>query len=230
MRSRLIRSVAALSLAGAATLAAAPVAGAAPIEVPADVATALANFSSVPQTAMGAWTAWAAQQSMPTRATDHDIDRADCRIDSTGVSWCTVYERNPSGKKWNRVSVTYTLANGRTQVFKSDGKWVRNNYGASNNPITNSDRFYSYDYWTPWTTPGVKYDASVGTDGWYTVQSQNPKVGDDQFPVLMVRISPDGTRAQFLQQYQDGKVAVQQTLTLRDVPRINVPQSTKQKR
>lgn len=230
MRTRLIRSLAALSLAGAATLAAAPVAGAAPIDVPADVASALANFSSDPQTAMATWTAWAAQQPMTTRGVDQDIDRADCRIDSAGVSWCTVYERNPSGKRWKRVSSTYTLANGKTQVFKSDGKWVRNNFGADNNPITNSDRLYSYDYWTPWNTPGVQYDASVGTDGWYTVQSQNPSVGDDQYPVLMVKVSPDGTRAQFLQQYQDGKVAVLQTLTLKDVPRIKVPQSTKQRR
>lgn len=223
-------SAAAALAAAALTMTAAPAATAVTtVPVPANVSTALANFSNDPTTAVETWTDWAAQQPMTTRGTNQGIDRQDCRIDSAGVSWCTVYERNPSGKKWVREQVIYTLANGKTQVFKSDGRWVRNEYGANTNPITNSDRLYSYDYWTPWTTPGVQYDASVGTDGWYTVQSQNPEVGDDQFPVLMVKISPDGTRAQFLQQYQDGRVAVQQTLTLRDVPRIKVPKSTKQR-
>lgn len=231
MSHRLIRPLIALSVAVSVSLTVAPSAAAAPVvAVPPEVTSALAGFGNNPEQAINTWTAWAAQQPMTTRGTNQNIDRADCRIDSSGVSSCTVYERNPPGKKWNRVGVTYTLANERTQVFKRDGKWVRNNYGASNNPITNSDRLYSYDYWTPWTTPGVQYDTSVGSDGWYTVQSQNPTVGDDEYPVLMVKVSPDGTRAQFLQQYQDGKVAALQSLTLKDVPRIKVPQSTKQRR
>ena len=46
----------------------------------------------------------------------------------------------------------------------------------------------------------------------------------------MVKVSPDGLTAKFLQQYQDGKVAISQTIALTDVPAINVPQSTKQPR
>ena len=230
MTRTLIRSLAALALAGATSLAVLPAATAATsVPVPANVSAALADFAGNPKGAVEAWTTWAAEQPMTTTMTNPGIDRTDCRIDTTGVSRCTSYEANPSGKKWNREGVVYTMANGKTQVIKSKGKWVRNDDGANNNPITNYNRRYSYDYWMPWTTPGVIYDASVGTDGWYTVQSQNPTAGDDQFPVLMVKISPDGTRAQFLQQYEDGKVAVTQTLALREVPRINVPRSTKQR-
>lgn len=228
MKPRLVGTLASAILAGIFVVGGAlPSSAATVVDVPTDVTSALDTFPSDPEAAMTAWATWAATQPMTTRITNPGIDRTDCQIDPQQVAKCTSYQANPSGKKWVRDQVTYT--NGKTQVFKNKGKWVRNNYGADNNPITNTDRFYSYDYWTPWTTPGVTYDASVGTDGWYTIQSQNPKVGDDQFPVLMVKVSPDGTRAQFLQQYQDGKVAVQQTLTLRDVPRINIPQSTKQR-
>jgi len=154
--------------------------------------------------------------------------RVNCNIDAAGVSKCTDFVPNPSGKNWKRYGVTYTLANDKTQVFKSKGKWVRNNFGADINPFTNTSRFYSYDYWLPWLTPSVKYSTFIDSDGWYSVQEQNPKMGDDQSPVTMVKVSPDGLTAKFLQQDQDGKIVESQTITVTDVPSINVPQSTKQ--
>ena len=228
MKTRMMRSVTAFFAAATLSVAVVPAATAAPVvDVPPEVTSALANFPTDPQAAMTAWTTWAATQPMTTRSTVPEQSRIDCRIDSDGVSKCTAYEPNPSGKNWVREGSTYTEANDKTQVFKSKGKWVRNNDGANNNPITNTDRFYSFDYWTPWTTPGVSYDTEVADDGWYTIQSQNPTAGDDQLPVVMVRVSPDGTRAQIWQQYEDGKIAAQQSLTLRNVGKINVPQSTK---
>lgn len=228
MKTQVMRSIAAFFAAATLSVVVVPTASAAPVvDVPSEVTRALAKFPTDPKAAMSAWTTWAATQPMTTRSTVPGQARTDCRIDSDGVSKCTAYEPNPSGKNWVRKSSTYTEADGETQVFKSKGKWVRNNNGANNNPITNADRFYSFDYWTPWTTPGVSFDASVADDGWYTIQSQNPTAGDDELPVVMVRVSPDGTRAQIWQQYEDGKIAAQQTLTLRNVGNINVPKSTK---
>lgn len=225
MKLTALRPLAAISLAGALAVASASSASAA-VTVPTDVATALAAFPTDPQRAMNSWVAWAQTQPMTTEESSAQA-RVDCRIDSAQVSRCTSYAPNPSGKKWNRERVTYTLANGTTQVFKSKGKWVRNNFGANQNPFTNSSRFYSYDYWLPWLTPGSSYTTVVDANGWYSVQTQNTKGGEDQLPVTMVKVAPDGLTAKFLQQYQDGRIAISQTITLQDVPDINVPQATK---
>ncbi len=233
MSSRSLRSLAAAGLAAACALAAAPVASAA-VTVPPDVSAALATFTTDPQGAMTTWVDWAEDQPMVTALTAPN-GRTDCRMDAAGVSRCVNYSPNPSNakkpasKKWVRDGVTYTLANEKTQVFKYKGKWVRNDLGADMNPFTNTSQFYSYDYWLPWSTPGLPVDASVDTNGWYSVQVQNPKAGDDQYPVTMVLVSPDGLKAQFWQQYEDGRIAVKETITLRDVPSIKVPQSTKQR-
>lgn len=228
MKIPTLKPLAAIALAGAMVFTIAPTATAA-VTVPPDVATALATFPTDPKGAMTTWVGWAERQPMTTALTSVE-SRVNCSLDAAGVSRCVSFVPNPSGKGWNRYGVTYTLANDKTQVFKSKGKWVRNNFGADQNPFTNTSRFYSYDYWLPWLTSGLTYSTFVDSDGWYSVQEQNTKGGDDQFPVTMVKVSPDGLTAKFLQQYQDGKVAISQTITLQDVPAINVPQSTKQQR
>lgn len=222
------RPLIALAVAGGLALASAPTASA-DVSVPTSVSTALSSFPTDPRGAMTSWVTWAQVQPMRT-ALEGPGSRVNCTIDAAGVSKCVDFVPKAKGKGWKRDSVTYTLANDRTQIFKSKGQWVRNNFGADQNPFTNTDRFYPYDYWLPWLTAGVPIDTFVDSDGWLSVQEQNTKGGDDQLPVTMVKVSPDGLTAKFLQQYQDGKVAVSQTITLTDVPAINVPQSTKQQR
>lgn len=227
MKINALRSLAAIAVAAGLALGSAPVASAA-VTVPADVATALSSFPTDPKAAMTAWVSWAQTQPMTTASSSVEA-RVNCRIDAAGVSRCVEFVPNLPKKGWKRYGVTYTLANDTTQVFKSKGRWVKNNFGADQNPFTNTDRYYSYDYWLPWLTAGVGYDAFVDPDGWFSVQAQNPKMGDDQLPVTMVKVSPDGLTAKFLQQYQDGKIAISQTITLRDVPNINVPAAAKQR-
>lgn len=227
MRVGLIRSVMAATLAGGLAIALAPSASA-EVSPPTDVSSALATFTADPKAAMTTWVDWAQDQPMTTASTSIEA-RVNCRIDAAGVSRCASFDPRPSGKGWKRAGVTYTLANDKTQIFSYKGQWVRNNFGADVNPFTNTDRFYSYDYWLPWLTKGVTYDTFVDSDGWLSVQEQNPKVGDDQYPVTMVKVSPDGLQAKFLQQDQDGKVGISQTITLTDVPAIAVPDSVKQR-
>lgn len=227
MRITLIRPMAVAALVGGLALGMAPGASA-EVSVPSGVSSALTTFSTDPKGAMTAWVDWAQDQSMTSSSVAAE-GRVNCRIDSAGVSRCVSFEPNASGKGWKRAGVTYTLANDKTQVFRSQGKWVKNNYGADQNPFTNTDRFYSYDYWLPWLTKGVTYDTFVDSDGWLSVQEQNPKVGDDQYPVTMVKVSPDGLQAKFLQQDQDGKVGITESITLKDVPTIQVPNAVKQR-
>lgn len=225
MTLSLTRPLIALAVAGGLALASAPAASA-EVSVPADVSTALSTFPTDPRGAMTAWVDWAQDQPMTT-AYSAPGARVNCRIDSAGVTKCVTDV--PAGKGWKRYGVTYTLANDKTQVFKYKGQWVRNNDGADQNPFTNTSRFYSYDYWLPWLTTGIPIDTFVDSNGWLSVQEQNTKPGEDQYPVTMVKVSPDGLTAKFLQQDEDGKVGASQTITLTDVPPIKVPQSTKQR-
>jgi hypothetical protein len=227
MRISMMKPVIAAAVAGGLALGVAP-AAVADVSVPTEVSSALATFSTDPKGAMSTWVDWAQDQPMKTASSSVEA-RVNCRIDAAGVSRCTSFDPNPSGKGWKRAGVTYTLANDTTQIFKFKGKWVKNNFGADQNPFTNTERFYSYDYWLPWLTQGVTYDTFVDSNGWLSVQEQNPKVGDDQLPVTMVKVSPDGLQATFLQQYQDGKVAITQNITLTDVPAIQVPNAVKQR-
>ena len=75
---------------------------------------------------------------------------------------------------------------------------------------------------------GVPVTTSVAADGWYVVRSQNLKVGDDQYAVTVVRVAPDGSRAQFLQQTDKGTTEVATGITITEVPAINVPSAVKQ--
>jgi hypothetical protein len=197
------------------------------VTVPPDVATALQSFSANPQAAMTAWVGWARTQPM-TFTNTAVSGKVSCAIDAASVTKCQDFDPNLDTTGYISRGTTYTLANNKTQVFKFHGAWVRNNFGANANPFTNTRRFYPYNYWLPWLTPGVPVATSVGTDGWYTVTAQNKNPGDDQSQVTVVRVAPDGLHAQFLQQSGKGKVDVRKTITLRDVPPIKVPASTPQ--
>ena len=198
------------------------------IAAPTPVAAKLATFPTDPQGAMTAWVDWAKGQPMRYSTTAVD-GKVVCKIDAVAVTKCVGYNPNLSGKGYVKAYTNYTLANHRTQVFTFKGKWVKNNFGADTNPFTNTDRYYpQYDYWLPWLTPGVPVTTSVAADGWYVVRSQNLKVGDDQYAVTVVRVAPDGSRAQFLQQTDKGTTEVATGITITEVPAINVPSAVKQ--
>ena len=190
--------------------------------MPPEVASALQSFSTSPQAAMTAWVGWAKTQPM-TYVNTNVGGKGSCAIDAAGVTKCREFDNNPAGPGYVSAGSLYTLANKKTQVFKFHGSWVRNDFGANTNPFTNAKRFYPYNYWLPWLTPGVPVSTTVDADGWLVVTAQNKNPGDDQSQVTVVRVSPDGLHAQFNQQSRKGKVDVRETITLRDVPPIKVP-------
>jgi hypothetical protein len=214
-------------LAVVAVMAGGTAAAAAPTPAPPAVQGALQAFDAAPEAAMTAWVDWAKGQTMTYTSTAVDGKYA-CRVDASGVSTCTIWNPKVPGHGWVFHETFYTLANHRTQVFKYRGAWVYNSYGADNNAFTNTSRFYPYDYWLPWQTPGVPVTTSTDAAGWHVVTSQNVNPGDDQSEVTVVKVSPDGSRAVFLQQNTAGKVAQRTTITLRDVRPITVPKAKKQ--
>ena len=197
-------------------------ASAAPIPAPPDVLTALQAFDTAPEAAMVAWTDWAQGQPMTFTTTAVD-GKVTCRIDSAGVTKCVMRDPKPDGTGTVYAGTTYISANHKVQVFKRGGNWVSARYGVDANPITNSDRFYPYDYWLPWKTADVPVSTSTDAYGWHVVTAQNLEQGDDQSAVTAVQVSPDGSRAVFLQLDKAGHEQVRTTITLRDVPAIVVP-------
>lgn len=207
--------------------------GAAPataVTTPPEVTAALQGFDQDPQAAMTTWLGWASTQPMHVVTVWTDWAKNDCIIDAADVTRCVHYEQTytnkgkPKGLK--RVDAIYTLSDG-TQVFKLRGKWVSNRLGADTNPLTNWKRYYPYNYWLPWTGKNVPVTAATDADGWHAVTARNLKPGDDQAEVTVVRVSPDGLQAQFIQQSKKGEVAVTTTVTLTDIAPISVPKSVR---
>jgi hypothetical protein len=222
VRRTIVMATCALSVAFAVTAPAQ-----ADVTVPPEVSTALQSFITMPRAAVTSWVNWAQTQPMTVVTTAAD-GKTSCVIDAAHVTRCRQYDPKAHGKGYVLTGTDYTLADNKTQVFRYHGGWVHNSLGADTNPFTNTDRFYSYDYWLPWATPQVPVLTSVDEKGWYTVRSDNKELGDDQSPRTVVRVSPDGLHAQFLQLDANDESLVVTSVTLTSVPAIRVPHSRKQ--
>lgn len=213
----------------AAAVLVAPAAQAAPVPAPEPVATALAGFESDPQGAMAAWSTWAATQPMKYTLTDKPGRfRAVCEIDAAAVSRCDDYARiigrggQDMGMK--RISEVITTAD-RRQFFRDVPlkRWTSNTFGANTNPITNTGRFYSYNPWQPWGAAGISITTATGADGYREIRVINPAPGDDEPPVTVARVSPDGSRAELVNQSAKGKTLSVNRITIAEVPAIRIP-------
>lgn len=213
----------------AAGLLLAPVVQAAPIPAPEPVAAALAGFEADPQAAMTAWAGWAATQPMRYSLNDKPRRfRSTCQIDAAGTSRCDDYIRiigrggRDMGMK--RTSEVITTAD-RKQYFRDVPlkQWNANKFGANTNPISNTGRFYSYNPWQPWGTAGIAISTSISADGYRVVRVSNPAPGDDQPAVTVTRVSPDGSKAELIEQTVKGKNLSVNRISLADVATIRIP-------
>jgi hypothetical protein len=224
----LVRSLL-VSAVTAAGLFVAPVAQAAPIPAPEPVAAALAGFESDPQAAMSQWASWAATQPMRYSLNDKPRRfRSTCQIDVAGTSRCDDYIRiigrggRDMGMK--RTSEVITTSD-RKQYFRDVPlkKWNANKFGTNTNPISNTGRFYSYNPWQPWGTPGISISTSIGAGGYREVRVSNPAPGDDQPSVTVTRVSPDGSKAELIEQTAKGKNLSVNRISIADVAPIKIP-------
>lgn len=196
---------------------------------PPEVAASLATFPNDPAAAMAGWTAWAGTNSMTTTTkTTAPPGRIVCRIDSAQASRC-LYSAQVIGRGGRNmgirpISEVVTSATGR-QFFRDPPikKWTSNKFGANENPITNTSRFYSYNPWQPWLTPGIDYTTTVDTRGWFTIRSSNPRPRDDEPPVIVTAVAPDGGSASLTQQNAKGRTLQRMRIDVTSVPAIQVP-------
>lgn len=219
----------ALTMSLAACLAPVGVASAAPLTPTEEVASALGGFAADPATAMAAWTAWAASAPM-TFVTNAPAfaSRQKCRIDSARVARCLDYQevigRGGRNMGMKPISEVVTTPSGK-QYFRDIPmkKWTSNKYGANVNPVSNTSRFYSYNPWQPWLTPGIAYTTSVDADGTYAIRAEIANPGDDQPSVTVARVAASGAHAVLQDQARSGKALRTTTITLQDVAAIEVP-------
>lgn len=224
--TRKVRSIAVLLLAGLMLLTT----GAAHAQpAPPDVMTPFTTFTIDPATAMAGWTTWAGPQAMTTTTrTTAPPGRIACRIDAAQVSRC-LYSAEVIGRGGRNmgirpISEVVTTAAGR-QYFRDPPikKWTTNKFGANENPITNTSRFYSYNPWQPWLTPGIDYTTSIDARGWFTIRSSNPRPRDDEPPVVVTAVAPDGGSASLTQQNAKGRLLQRMRIELTNVPSIQIP-------
>jgi hypothetical protein len=228
-KSTATRSSIAIALSLGIGLAPVAVVSAAPVTPPEEVVSALGGFNADPATSMAAWTKWAASAPM-TFVTNAPAfaSRQKCRIDSAQVSRCTDYQevigRGGRNMGMKPISEVVTTPSGK-QYFRDIPmkKWTANKFGANANPVSNTSRFYSYNPWQPWLTPGITYTTSVDADGTYVIRTEIPNPGDDQPPVTVARVSSTGANAVLQNQTRAGKALSTTTITFQDVPAIQVP-------
>ena len=206
-----------------------PLSGAQADPAPADVAASLASFPDDPAAAMAAWTTWAGTSSMTTSTkTSAPPGRIVCRIDTAQASRCLyssqVIGRGGKNMGIRPISEVVTTPGGR-QFFRDPPikKWTSNKFGANVNPITNTARFYSYNPWQPWLTPGIDYTTSVDARGWFTIRSSNPQPREGEPPVIVTAVAPDGGSASLTQQNAKGRALQRTRIDLTSVPTIQVP-------
>lgn len=196
---------------------------------PADVAASLTTFPTDPATAMTAWTTWAATSSMTTTTkTSAPRGRITCRIDAAQVSRC-LYSAEVTGRGGRNMGIRpiseVVTTPAKRQYFRDPPikRWTSNKFGANENPITNTSRFYSYDPWQPWLTPGIDYTTSVDAEGWFTIRSSNPRPRDDEPSVVVTAVAPDGGSASLTQQNAKGRTVQRTLIDFTSVPAIQVP-------
>lgn len=196
---------------------------------PPEVSASLATFPVDPAAAMAAWVAWAGTSPMTTTTTTKaPRGTIACRIDAAQVSRC-LYSAEVIGRGGRNMGVrpiseVVTTSSGR-QYFRDPPikRWTMNKFGANENPITNTSRFYSYDPWQPWLTPGIVYETGVDARGWFTVRSTNPAPRDDEPRVVVTAVAPDGGAASLTQQNGAGRTQQRMRIDFVSVPTIQVP-------
>lgn len=139
-----------------------------------------------------AWTKAASHSAMVTTEIGEGDSKITCKIAANQASDCTA--RIPG----NPTSQTITNADASKQWIRTlpNGKWKVETTAANVNPVANTERFYSYDPFTPWTAKaslGVTWSMKKA-NGEVVIESHIKNFGEDQHPDTTVTISQNGKR------------------------------------
>ena len=151
---------------------------------------------------VASWIDMAAKASMTTRATEIEKSTITCKIDASQASDCIV--KIPG----NADRQTVTNADVSRQWFRDlpSTKWKTNTFAAGVNPVSDVDRFYAYNPYTPWTADrslGVKWSMKqVG--GNIVINSSIAKPGDDEWPKTTIMIASSGEKFSITGRDRDG--------------------------
>jgi len=156
------------------------------------------------KSSVASWIDMASKASMTTRATGIGNSTVTCTIDASQASDCIV--KIPG----NSDSQTVTNADHTRQWFRDlpSTKWTTNKFAAGVNPVSDVDRFFDYNPYTPWTADsglGVKWSMKqVGRN--IVINSSIANPGDDQPPRITIIIASNGDRFSIIRKDRDGTV------------------------
>ena len=169
---------------------------------------------------VASWIDMASKASMTTRATSYGDTTVTCKIDASQASDCIV--KIPG----NPDTQTVTNADASRKWFRDlpSVKWKTNKFAAGVNPVSDVDRFYAYNPYTPWTADGglgVKWSMKqVG--GNIVINSSIASPGDDQSPRTTVIIASNGEKFSITGKGRDGAVLDKTTGVMKSVT-VTVP-------
>jgi hypothetical protein len=153
---------------------------------------------------------------------DEGVER-DCGISAAGSSDCAVLDRNPgSGNPYQEIQVG-------SQRWRRDipgGPWQRLMDVASENPIANVSRYWSYNPFEPWNAKkGVTWKMKTKTNGDVVITSTIVNPGDDEPKRTRVAISPNGLHFSITAKAENGSRLWRTTGELVDGVVVTAPTS-----
>ena len=187
--------------------------------------TPAANAANGVQPNKDSITAWVDQTSiagMNTRQTAFDGSVITCKIATSQASDClSVSPGSPDSQTVTNAAATRKWFRDLPEVSPtqntSGNSWKSNKFAADMNPVTNIDRFYSYNPYTPWTAGaglGVKWDMKA-TDKGIIINSSIKNFGDDEAPRTTVTISTNGKKFALTGKNLEGGVIVNTSGTIK---------------
>ena len=171
---------------------------------------------------VASWIDMASKASMTTRATSFEDTTVTCKIDASQASDCIV--KIPG----NADTQIVTNADASRKWFRDlpSVKWKTNKFAAGVNPVSDVDRFYAYNPYTPWTADrslGVKWSMKqVGRN--IVINSSIANPGDDQAPRTTIIIASNGDRFSIIGKDRDGTV-LEKTIGVMKAVTVIVPPS-----
>jgi hypothetical protein len=174
------------------------------------------------KSSVASWIDMASKEAMTTRATSFENSTVTCTIDASQASDCIVKIPGNSDRQ------TVTNADASRQWFRDlpSTKWNTNKFAAGVNPVSDVDRFYSYNPYTPWTADsglGVKWSMKqVGRN--IVINSSIANPGDDQAPRTTIIIASNGDRFSIIGKGRDGTV-LEKTSGVMKAVTVTIPPS-----
>ncbi len=198
------------------------------LPVPADVTAALATFSQDPQSAVGAWSAWASSAPLTyVRNGKRPKTRSKCRIDSAGIADCDDFAQviGRGNRNMGMKKISEIITAGQRQYFRDPPlkRWTKTRTASNPHPISGVESRIGFDPWSPWTEGALGVTTQVLENGTMEVSASHPAPSEGEPSRTVVRIAANGLNATLLEFDAQNRPSNTTKIIFQPVAPISIP-------